>query len=72
MAEDHYPAGGLGSAVLDALNEAGRPAEVTHLCVRDLPSSGTPAELMDAAGIWRRPTSPRPPARRSGPPGTDP
>jgi transketolase len=51
VAEDHYPAGGLGSAVLDALNEAGRPVQVTHLCVRDLPSSGTPAELMDAAGI---------------------
>ncbi|HEY3977357.1 MAG TPA: transketolase [Streptosporangiaceae bacterium] len=51
VAEDHYPAGGLGSAVLDALNEAGHPVQVTHLAVRDLPSSGTPAELMDAAGI---------------------
>ncbi|HMH93312.1 MAG TPA: transketolase [Streptosporangiaceae bacterium] len=51
VAEDHYPAGGLGSAVLDALNEAGHPVQVSHLAVRDLPSSGTPAELMDAAGI---------------------
>jgi transketolase len=51
VAEDHYPAGGLGSAVLDALNEAGRPVQVSHLAVRDLPSSGTPAELLDAAGI---------------------
>ncbi|MDQ2876421.1 MAG: transketolase [Actinomycetota bacterium] len=51
VAEDHYPAGGLGSAVLDALNEAGHPVQVTHLAVRDLPSSGTPAELLDAAGI---------------------
>ena len=25
VVEDHYPAGGLGSAVLDALNDAGRP-----------------------------------------------
>jgi transketolase len=51
VAEDHYPAGGLGSAVLDALNAAGQPTVVSHLAVRDLPSSGTPAELMDAAGI---------------------
>jgi transketolase len=51
VAEDHWPAGGLGSAVLDALNEAGHPVQITHLAVRDMPSSGTPAELMDAAGI---------------------
>jgi transketolase len=51
VAEDHSPAGGLGSAVLDALNEAGQPTVVSHLAVRELPSSGTPAELMDAAGI---------------------
>ncbi len=51
VVEDHSPAGGLGSAVLDALNEAGQPTVVTHLAVRELPSSGTPAELMDAAGI---------------------
>jgi transketolase len=51
VAEDHYPAGGLGSAVLDALSEAGHPARIIHLAVRDLPTSGTPAELMAAAGI---------------------
>jgi transketolase len=51
VVEDHYPEGGLGSAVLDALNEAGHPVQVTHLAVREIPSSGTPAELMDAAGI---------------------
>jgi transketolase len=51
VAEDHSPAGGLGSAVLDALNEAGQPTVVSHLAVRELPGSGTPAELMDAAGI---------------------
>jgi transketolase len=51
VVEDHSPAGGLGSAVLDALNEAGQPTVITHLAVRELPSSGTPAELMDAAGI---------------------
>jgi transketolase len=51
VAEDHYPAGGLGSAVLDAFNDAGHPVLVRHLAVRDLPGSGTPEELMEAAGI---------------------
>jgi transketolase len=51
VAEDHHPEGGLGSAVLDAFNDAGHPVQVTHLAVRTLPGSGTPAELMDAAGI---------------------
>jgi transketolase len=51
VVEDHYPAGGIGSAVLEALNDAGHPVRVSHLAVRDLPGSGTPAELMQAAGI---------------------
>jgi transketolase len=51
VVEDHYPAGGIGSAVLEALNDAGHPVRVSHLAVRDLPGSGTPAELMRAAGI---------------------
>ena len=52
VAEDHYPEGGLGSAVLEALADADVPAlHVAHLAVRDLPGSGTPAELLDAAGI---------------------
>ena len=51
VVEDHYPAGGIGSAVLDALNDAGHPVRISHLAVRDLPGSGTPAELMEAAGI---------------------
>src|SRR5262249_27215318 len=51
VVEDHYPAGGLGGAVLEALNEAGHPVRIPHLAVRGLPGSGTPAELMDAAGI---------------------
>jgi transketolase len=52
VSEDHHPEGGLGSAVLDALTGAG-PAElsVRHLAVRNMPGSGTGAELMDAAGI---------------------
>ena len=51
VVEDHYPAGGIGSAVLEALNDASHPARIVHLAVRGLPGSGTPAELMDAAGI---------------------
>jgi transketolase len=51
VAEDHYPEGGLGSAVLDAFNDAGHPVRISHLAVRGLPGSGTPAELMEAAGI---------------------
>jgi transketolase len=51
VVEDHYPAGGLGSAVLEALNDVGHPVRVSHLAVRCLPGSGTPAELTHAAGI---------------------
>jgi transketolase len=52
IAEDHHPEGGLGSAVVDALVGAG-PAELTvrHLAVYEMPGSGTPQELLDAAGI---------------------
>ena len=51
VVEDHYPEGGLGGAVLEALSGAGHPTRIHHLAVRSLPGSGTPAELMDAAGI---------------------
>jgi transketolase len=51
VAEDHYPEGGIGGAVLEALNDAGHPVRVSHLAVRGLPGSGTSAELMEAAGI---------------------
>jgi transketolase len=51
LAEDHYPAGGLGSAVLEAFNDIGHAVRLRHLAVRGLPGSGTPAELMEAAGI---------------------
>lgn len=52
IAEDHYPEGGLGGAVLEALADAEVPAlHVAHLAVRNLPGSGTPAELLDVAGI---------------------
>jgi hypothetical protein len=50
---DEYrkPGGGIGSAVLEAFNDAGHPVRISHLAVRDLPGSGTPEELMKAAGI---------------------
>jgi transketolase len=51
VVEDHYPEGGLGGAVLEAFNDAGHPVQIAHLAVRGLPGSGTPAELLDAAGI---------------------
>jgi len=52
LVEDHHPEGGLGSAVVDALTSAGRiELAVAHLAVREMPGSGTSAELLDAAGI---------------------
>jgi transketolase len=51
VAEDHYPQGGMASAVLEALaNDAERP-RLAHCAVHGLPTSGTPSELMEAAGI---------------------
>src|ERR1700687_583718 len=49
IVEDHYPEGGLGAAVMEAMSEA--PPQVAHLAVRSLPGSGKPEELMNAAGI---------------------
>jgi transketolase len=51
VVEDHYPQGGIGGAVLEAFSDAGHPVSVAHLAVQGLPTSGTPAELMQAAGI---------------------
>jgi transketolase len=53
IVEDHYPDGGLGAAVMEAL--AADPApRITHLGVKGLPTSGKPEELMHAAGISSR------------------
>jgi len=50
VVEDHYPQGGIAAAVLEAL--AADPApRLVHLAVKDLPASGKPEELMNAAGI---------------------
>jgi transketolase len=51
VTEDHWEQGGLGDAVLAALANSGIQFKFSHLAVRDMPKSGKPAELMNAAGI---------------------
>jgi len=53
VVEDHWAQGGLGDAVLAALAAAndGTLPRFTHLAVTEMPKSGKPAELLDAAGI---------------------
>ena len=47
--EDHYPAGGIGDAVTEAVSEAG--IRVHRIAVREIPRSGKPEELLDRFGI---------------------
>ena len=47
--EDHYPAGGIGDAVSEAVAPAGYA--VKRLAVREVPRSGQPEELLDRYGI---------------------
>jgi transketolase len=47
--EDHYEAGGVGDAVAAAVAEGGFTVE--RLCVREIPRSGTPEELIEHYGI---------------------
>ena len=49
--EDHWPEGGLGDAVAATLVDTDRPPRIVKLAVRNMPGSGTPAELLAAAGI---------------------
>jgi transketolase len=49
--EDHWPEGGLGEAVMSALADHPARPPILRLGVRDMPMSGTPAELLKAAGI---------------------
>ncbi|MGZ3638890.1 MAG: transketolase [Ktedonobacterales bacterium] len=57
VVEDHWIEGGLGDAVLEAFSGSEEQAvsgplpKVTKLAVHEMPGSGTPAELLDAAGI---------------------
>ncbi len=48
VVEDHFPSGGLGEAVALALSGSAR---IVHLCIKDLPRSGKPEELMEMYGI---------------------
>jgi transketolase len=52
VVEDHWYEGGLGDAVLDAFaGVTDKTLDVIKLAVRAMPTSGTPAELLSAAGI---------------------
>ena len=50
--EDHYPEGGLGDAVAEAVASQG--FAIRRLAVRELPRSGQPEELLDRYGISAR------------------
>jgi transketolase len=59
VVEDHWPEGGLGAAVEEAFTissgwSASQPIKLIHLAVKGMPGSGTPQELLDAAGISAR------------------
>jgi transketolase len=49
--EDHRPEGGLGDAVLGAVAATGMPLHLVKLSVSLMPGSGTPTDLLRAAGI---------------------
>lgn len=49
--EDHWPQGGLGDAVLDAVSTMATPPRVVKLGVRAMPASGSAAEQLRHAGI---------------------
>jgi transketolase len=50
-AEDHWPEGGLGDAVLDVFADTDERPRIVKLAVRHLPGSATPAEQLATAGI---------------------
>jgi transketolase len=50
-AEDHWPEGGLGDAVIAALADTDEPPRVVKLAVSGMPRSGKPKELLADAGI---------------------
>ncbi|HLA24625.1 MAG TPA: transketolase [bacterium] len=54
VVEDHWAEGGLGEAVLAALAGSDFFPRFIHLAVRTMPGSGTPRELLDAAGVGAR------------------
>lgn len=47
VAEDHYPYGGLGDAISSVIAHKNLPiSQFVHLCVRAIPHSGSPEELL--------------------------
>jgi transketolase len=52
--EDHHPEGGLGDAVLEALSATASRPRIEPLGVRNMPTSGTPAQLLSQAVIDRQ------------------
>lgn len=52
--EDHWPQGGLGEAVLEVLSQGKTSPLVTKLAVNSMPTSGSPEDLLSAAGIDSR------------------
>lgn len=58
VVEDHWPQGGIASAILEYLatdaasqRDSAKRVRLTHLSPSEMPGSGTPSELMDWAGI---------------------
>ena len=51
--EDHHPEGGIGDAVLEVFADSGSRPPIVTLAVREMPTSGTPDELLAQAGIDR-------------------
>jgi transketolase len=51
VAEDHWPEGGLGDAVLEVFADVDTHTRVVCLAVADMPGSGKPDDLLAAAGI---------------------
>jgi transketolase len=51
VAEDHWPEGGIGDAVLSAFADSDERPRVVKLAVSHLPGSGKPAELLADCGI---------------------
>lgn len=49
--EDHWPEGGIGDTVVSALADSGLALRVVKLAVEQMPTSGTPQELLAQAGI---------------------
>jgi transketolase len=51
--EDHHPEGGIGEAVLEVFVDTHSRPRISTLAVRNMPTSGAPAELLTQAGIDR-------------------